>query len=281
MPLTQEQLLKRRDHLGASDMAAVLGLDPFRSPYDVMCDKRGLLEDKASTDWQEAGNLLEPAILNWARAHIGELIVPQDAWKDPKGSCLAANPDGILVSNGSPVEAKSHLTYTDEHWGDPGSDDVPQRVIVQATVQMMCSPAQSDACHVVALLSARLFVPFVVHYNQTLADWIRKAADEFWRLRDLGQMPEGVPSPEIVKRIKREPASVAKVSKEVFLAAKEARQEALDADKRKEAAMAKLFAEMGTAEAAVCEAGMMTYLEQTRASYVVKESTFRVARFKK
>lgn len=297
MPLNEAELTKRREGLGASDMATVLGLNPFQTAYDLMLEKRGLLEHDKDKSWLSAGNLLEPAIINWARTVLGPIDTPQEAFRDPKGSCLFAHPDGIVVADGRPVEAKSHLQYTDEHWGDEGTDDIPSRVIVQGTVQMMCMPDQPDTCHVIALLPRVLFVPYLIRLNKDLVEMIRREADKFWQMKDSGGWPDAIPSAEIIKRIKREPSTVATVSKEVFVRAKDTRQARLDAEKAEEAAWAALAAEMGTAEAAVCEAGMMTYLEQRGTPVLDKkwlerdhpgllekysiETTKRVKRFKK
>jgi len=262
-------------------MSAVLGLDPFRTAFDVMAEKQGLLdpEKDGARPWLEAGNLLEPAILEWARLHIGQLIVPPEAIRDPKGSCLAANPDAIVVATGHPIEAKSHLTYTDEHWGDDGTDDIPPRVVIQAMTQMMC--LDQPECQVVALLPVRLFVPFVVRFDPELADQIRQAADEFWKLRLADQMPDALPSPGIIKRLKREPKTIVTVPDEVFVAAKDARLARLHAEFAEKAALAKLMQKMGTAEAARCSQGTFTYLLQQRAGYTVDPTEYRVGRFKK
>lgn len=283
MPLTQAQIEKRREGLGASDMAAVLGLDPFRTAYDVMAEKRGLLEDEkdGSRPWLEAGNLLEPAILEWARLHIGQLIVPSEAWRDPKGSCLAANPDAIVVATKRPVEAKSHLQYTNEHWGEAETDDVPARVSIQATIQMMCDPDPVDVCHVVVLLPVVLFVPYIIRLDNELADMIRQVADDFDKLKRSGGWPDAAPSANIIKRIRREPKSIVTVPDEAFIAAKDARQACLEAGKAEEEAMAALMQLMGTAEAAQCSQGTFTYLLQQRAGYTVGPTEYRVGRFKK
>ena len=298
MPLSQEQIEKRRDGLGASDMAAILNLDPFRTSYDVMCEKRGLLAPQnGARPWLEAGNLLEPAIINWARTVLGPIDTPSEAFRDPKGSCLLAHPDGVVVANGRPVEAKSHLQYTDEHWGDPETDDIPDRVIIQGTVQMICLPSRPDICHVIALLPRTLFVPYIVRLNTDLADMIRKAADDFQKLKDSGGWPDASPSPNIIKRIRREPKGVVAVSEAVFVRARDLRQARLNAEGAEVAAMNALYGEIGTAEAGMCSEGVFTFLEQRGSPRIDKErleadhpgllgkylieTTHRVPRFKK
>ncbi len=41
MPITNRQRKLRQDHIGSSDMAAILGVDPWRTAYDVWLEKTG------------------------------------------------------------------------------------------------------------------------------------------------------------------------------------------------------------------------------------------------
>lgn len=43
MPITQKQREFRRSHIGSSDIAAILGKDPYKTAYDVWLDKTGQL----------------------------------------------------------------------------------------------------------------------------------------------------------------------------------------------------------------------------------------------
>src|SRR5687767_8539180 len=62
LPSARERwLAERRELLTASDVAAVLGVDPRRSPLSVYAEKRGLLE-VAETPWMRWGRRVEGAI---------------------------------------------------------------------------------------------------------------------------------------------------------------------------------------------------------------------------
>ena len=45
MPITEKQRQRRRDHLGASDMAAVMGVSPYRNAWTIWAEKTGRLEE--------------------------------------------------------------------------------------------------------------------------------------------------------------------------------------------------------------------------------------------
>lgn len=53
----------RRLGIGASDVAAIVGLSPWASAYSVWADKTQNLEDEEPAEWMRWGNLLEDAVL--------------------------------------------------------------------------------------------------------------------------------------------------------------------------------------------------------------------------
>lgn len=60
----QEWLQRRRDGIGGSEAAAVLGLSTWKSALELYCDKVGInaSEDAGEPDWLYWGKALEPAI---------------------------------------------------------------------------------------------------------------------------------------------------------------------------------------------------------------------------
>lgn len=61
----------RRQGIGASDVAGILGISPWSSPWKVWADKLGLLPDEDPTDAMEAGRWLELAIAPWFADRTG------------------------------------------------------------------------------------------------------------------------------------------------------------------------------------------------------------------
>ena len=60
----EEWLAYRRQGLGGSDAAAVLGISPFRTGVDLYYDKLGLFIEDDEANWvaKEIGNLLEELV---------------------------------------------------------------------------------------------------------------------------------------------------------------------------------------------------------------------------
>lgn len=283
MPITEEQRKDRKNHIGGSDMAAILGLDKFKTAEDVRLEKCGKLIDQQVTNAaMDAGNYLEDGVLNFAETTLGKLIRNQT--KAIEDSPIVVNTDAVVVADSVPVEAKTTgiLWNTDEWWGADGTDEVPDRVIVQATCHMLAWKAQ--LCHVPSLIGGRGFVMYAVPWNKDVADVILEAAGSFWVKNVLADTPceNSQASLQVVKMLKRTPNKVVGIDPLLVEKWLETKEEKSKAEKAAEAAQAAILAALGDAEAGQAgEYGAVTYLEQKRAGYTVKDTAFRVLRLKK
>lgn len=106
MPLTAEQREARRQGIGGSDAAAVVGRHPYVSPLALWLDKvHG--RESIENERMEWGNRLESAIREAASDSIGESVsVPPDTFTHPLTPIMRANVDGILES-GRILECKN------------------------------------------------------------------------------------------------------------------------------------------------------------------------------
>lgn len=295
MPITNRQRKLRQDHIGSSDMAAILGVDPWRTAYDVWLEKTGKLAEREPTDVMEAGNIFERAVLDHAEKALGPMRrnVPGIRY----GTALMANRDAVLQAEPfEPVEAKTAGLFgpVSEHWGEDGSDQVPDRVIIQAHVHLICTetpgqpvdmdPAIPQLCHVPAFIGGRGFAMFEVHRNEKIVGMILEAAEAFWVKNVQTDTPpaDSSASLQVVKRAIRQTGKTTEIDPQLVEDWLEARGRASQAEKAAEKAQAQILAAMADADAARAgRFGAVTYYQQTRKAYQCKASTFRVLRHKK
>ena len=135
--ITDRQLELRNKGLGSSDIASIMGLNPYQSPRDVWLLKTGrvaTLQDAGQA--AHLGSMIEPAILALAAEELGDRVVaPTSTFTR---GILRANIDGMVgvFKRGSPiVEAK--MTSISDGWGEPHSSIVPDRVMLQVQMQML------------------------------------------------------------------------------------------------------------------------------------------------
>lgn len=134
----------RRHALGGTDVAAILGLSPFRSPYDVWLDKSGLNDDRdrSGNERTQWGKRLERVI---AEAYTETTGRPHE-WLDrtfghPKFEHGCWTPDALLTQDNGGLDAKTCGPDQGRNWGDPQiePDSVPDYIATQAHWYMSAS----------------------------------------------------------------------------------------------------------------------------------------------
>jgi len=134
--MTREQwLAERKSYIGATDLAAIVGKNKYKTAVDVFLDKTGQVEDGASSRKAEAGLAMESLVIKWFEEDTGIKSLPGRLVRHPDYPFLAANLDGETV-DGDLIECKTMDFMTREEWGEPGTDEIPEAYFVQAVVQL-------------------------------------------------------------------------------------------------------------------------------------------------
>lgn len=142
MSLTKSQLDLRRSGISASDVAAIVGVSPYRSRIDVWREKRGEAEPRIDTERSKWGDLLEPVIRDdYAERHGVRVEVPGTLTAGFGEGWMIATPDGVCyppmigkATNG--LEIKCHNWRFAHLYGSPGSDEIPQWELCQVAWNM-------------------------------------------------------------------------------------------------------------------------------------------------
>lgn len=259
---------ERRAWVGASDIAAILGVSPYANAADVYWAKVNALKgiDNAAT---VRGRFVEPAILDWFESQVGQPIA-----RDVRVDCktlpiLVAQLDGQLP-DGSPVEAKS--AGSDDEWGEELTDEIPSQYIIQAHGQMICT--ETDVCHVPALVGgfkSLEFRRYRVNRDEALVKHILAGVESFWANHVEKRVPPAdvIASVETMKRIRREPSKIVELDDSALSlieALDIAKAHAKDANEAVELAQSSVLALLADAEGAKLPGGVeLTYLLQNGA----------------
>lgn len=178
MGITAKQAEARRNSVGSSDVAAIMGIDPRRSAFDVWCEKTGRTSGFQGNEHTWRGTHLEPALGRMAADKLG---VPVVAPKGPfvRGRCRAhVDFQTPQYGKGNEIIEAKTAAWPDG-WGEPGTDEVPDHVLLQVSHQMLC--AESYRAHV-ARLGGRLdFSLYVVERDNDVCDHIEYSVEKFWR----------------------------------------------------------------------------------------------------
>lgn len=257
--ITEHQRQQRQKGLGASDLAAILYVDEYATGADVQAQKLygvTIPENEA----MRIGSALERPVIELAEPTIGP-VTYRHTRRRIKDSPIVCNLDAIAKRDGSPVEAKTHAIVgrgNASQWGESGTADVPQRVIVQTTAQMAAIGA--ERCYVVALIAGRGVVVFEVPFDAELAELIVTRARAWWQTHIVERqpVPHQTPALDILKRIERpagKTVELGEYAEGVALEWRQAREQRLTVEKDEEDFQRQAIAALGDAEIGILPCG--------------------------
>lgn len=279
MPITDHQRESRSRHIGGSDVPAIMGVSPWGTVWDVWAEKLGMIEPLEPNDQMEAGTHFEDGVLTWAEKRLGTLR--RNQYRSYPEAYLGCNIDALAMDDERrPVEVKTGGLFGPVvgEWGEPGTDEVPDHVIVQCHAHMICTSA--DLCHVAAFLGGRGFLLYEIKRDADIAGMIVERCREFWEVNVMGNHePDAAPTYDVARRMKRTPNKSVCLKPFLLREWMELRDKAKAATEAEEVARAQILAAMGDAEEATFEerpeAIRFMNVTQHRKATEAKEVTFR------
>lgn len=127
-----------RDGLSASEIAAVMGLSPWESPFALHWRKRGGWDGVEETLQMRAGKALEPLITaEFQAAHPELTIVDCGMFAHSVRTWQLATPDRIAWGDDlQPIVIEEKTAESADGWGDTGTTEVPIHYYSQLQWQM-------------------------------------------------------------------------------------------------------------------------------------------------
>ena len=181
----------RRHGIGGSDVAAMMGLSPYRTPYETWAEKSGLIEspdisDKPSVMW---GNILEPVIGDHYKSlHPDRTVKRLNAvcrskerpWAQASLDYEVKDPDlgwGIL-------EIKTAGARSADQW----DEGVPLYYLTQVTHYM--SVTGRPFADVAVLIGGNDYREYRVMRDEDDIRAVDEAVDAFWKRVENGDAPD-------------------------------------------------------------------------------------------
>lgn len=196
MTLTDHDREIRRTRIGASEVAAVLGISPYAdaTPFAVWARLTQSYQ-RPDADELTAGNYLERAVADWYSDRNGDASIRTGSgMAHPFLPWLSATPDRVVVLHDQEgadtwlLECKTDRNR--DSWGEPGTDQVPVHVAAQA--QMQLEVTGLDRCDVAVLFkSLDQFACYTVRRDDAVIAHILGELER-WHARHIvgGEMPD-------------------------------------------------------------------------------------------
>jgi putative phage-type endonuclease len=137
--ITQEQLDFKRGKIGASQVAAALGISPFQTPAQLAMEILGRIPPQEENEAMRTGNIMEPAIAQLYMEREGFTIHPwEETEVHPQFDWLIAHPDYFYNDDaeGNPlclIEIKNVGARQRFRW----EEGVPVHVVAQCVMQSL------------------------------------------------------------------------------------------------------------------------------------------------
>lgn len=168
----------RRKFIGGSDVAAILGISPWRSAVDLWIDKiTPPVENRQNAAAKRRGTRLEPYILDMIREDFGlKIAATNQRYIDSEHDFLAAEIDAE-TEDGENIEIKTVHPFKAKEWGEHETDQLPLHYVAQ--VQHGLGVRMRKVCRVFALIGDEL-KPYVVERDDETIAAMRQRCAEFW-----------------------------------------------------------------------------------------------------
>lgn len=220
----------RQKYLGGSDVAAIFGVSPWKTPYDLWLDKTTPRSEEPQLDPAKAKffrrrKRQEPVIAEMLMEEYGMEVTRlslddnPNRYKDPEHPFMAAEidfefvmtqsvrehfpdrpefaaiPDGTLLNG----EIKTVHPFKAFEWGEQGSEEVP--IHYAAQVMHGLGVTRRPAAIVAALFGLDILVAFPIMADQDTIAAMREKAVHFWNVNVLQGIPPDPVSVDDVKRM--------------------------------------------------------------------------------
>ena len=200
-----EFLERRRTGLGGSDIAAIVGLSKFATPYDVWLSKRGEApEDDSDKPWLYWGAVLEDVVAKEYALRTGnkvqrvnaQLIHPEHHFAMANIDRAVVNPeirgnvrwiDGRLTTDRI-LECKTANGFAASLWGADGTDEIPDYYVCQ--VQWYMGITGARYADVAVLIGGNDYRSYTVEAHPELFADLLTEAQAFWKLVENGIAPD-------------------------------------------------------------------------------------------
>ncbi|WP_420768731.1 YqaJ viral recombinase family protein [Parageobacillus thermoglucosidasius] len=181
----EEWLAARRKGIGGSDIAAIVGLNKYKSPIQVYLDKIGELPEEETGEAAYWGTVLEEVVAKEFSKRTGLKVKRRNAiLRHKKYPYFLANVDRLIVGRKEGLECKTASEYLKDQWNE---ESVPDAYFVQCQWYMAITGFQK--WHLAVLIGGNKFRMFEIERDDELIAILERKAYEFWNNHVIPKVP--------------------------------------------------------------------------------------------
>jgi len=193
MTLTTKQKKLRLTGVTASEIAAVVGIDPYKTAFDVWHGKVEPNFKDEPTEAMKRGIFLEAGVVQWYMDRTGYKVTSPGTIRHPFYDYILATPDGFVYidddTDNRCLEVKCPGEHTWHHWVHPDvqPDGIPAYYLPQVT--FVAATMGVSSVDVAALIRGELWI-YNIKYNAKLFGYLASKALMFIELVKSKTPPE-------------------------------------------------------------------------------------------
>lgn len=207
-------LKARQSGIGGSDIAAIVGLNPFKTPMQVWESKVHPVKDDSQSEPAYWGNTLEEVVAKEYAKRTGRKVQRVNTQMQHKDFDFAlanidravVNPDiagraywtGDRLTTDRILECKTANGFMAKQWGEAGTDSVPDAYLVQCQWYMAVTGA--SVCDLAVLIGGQDFRIYTIERDDDLIGSLLVQGAAFWELVQNRTEPDPINYPEAVKK---------------------------------------------------------------------------------
>ncbi len=272
----EEWLEMRKNSIGGSEVASVVGLSRWKTPFEVWGEKTSLVKTKnEQTEAMKWGSLLEPIVRKEFAVRNGlEVAEAQYIFAHKDYGFMTANIDGYVKmadGNYAVLEVKTSNAFAVDDW----KDGCPIEYYMQ--VQYYMGVLGLNKAFIAVLIGGSDYRQLEVDRDEETINFIFRKVKEFWVMVEKKIPPEvGSGDTTLLNQlfgkskteIKILPDDMANLCEEF----EKAKADVDEAKKRKEEAEAKLKMAIGSAESASCGDYKISWKSVVRKSFSAEKA---------
>lgn len=167
----------RKTGIGGSDVASIVGMDPWKSAYALWVEKTGQVEaeDLSENERVHFGNVLEQVVADEFCLRTGKKVRKCGTLQDEEYPFILANIDRWVEGENAGLECKTANGFSDAKWE---GDEVPTKYYLQCQFYMMVTGAEK--WYIACLIGGNHFVWKEIPRNDDDIKALREATVKFW-----------------------------------------------------------------------------------------------------
>lgn len=183
-------LTARRTGIGGSDVASVLGLNPWRTPYDLWMDKTGQVPHGEENAAMHFGTILEQVVADEFVLRTGKKVRRDNQMhRTGKDSFQIANLDRVVVGEDAILECKTANAFRADDWGESQEDEIIANQVVtehkiplyyETQIQWYMGVCQKSKAYLAVLIGGQDFRIYCIAFNQTIYASLVEKCQAFW-----------------------------------------------------------------------------------------------------